>query len=80
VILWTLFEAPRGTVKGEVDDRPHPPLRCPVSAFGGLYDKEVRREEIEAWSSHTVGPFDVNMLPGDHSFSELKPPSTSADK
>jgi medium-chain acyl-[acyl-carrier-protein] hydrolase len=48
--------------------RPHPPLRCPVSAFGGLYDKEVRRDEVEAWSSHTVGPFDVNMLPGDHFF------------
>ncbi len=42
--------------------------RCPVSAFGGLHDKEVTQDEIEAWSRHTVGPFQVHMLPGDHSF------------
>jgi medium-chain acyl-[acyl-carrier-protein] hydrolase len=48
--------------------RPQPPLRCPVSAFGGLGDKEVMREEVEGWSRHTTGPFNVHMLPGDHFF------------
>lgn len=45
-----------------------PPLRCPVSAFGGLQDNEVTQDDIEAWSCHTVGPFRVHMLPGDHFF------------
>lgn len=44
------------------------PLRCPFSTFGGLDDREVTQDEIEAWSRHTVGPFQVNMLPGDHFF------------
>lgn len=46
----------------------HPPLRCPISAFGGLQDREVNKYEIEAWSGHTVGPFQAHMLPGDHCF------------
>lgn len=45
-----------------------PPLRCPISAFGGLQDNEVTQDKIEAWSCHTVGPFQVHMLPGDHFF------------
>ena len=48
--------------------RSQPPLRCPVSAFGGLHDNEATQGEIEAWSRHTVGPFQVQMLPGDHFF------------
>jgi medium-chain acyl-[acyl-carrier-protein] hydrolase len=48
--------------------RSQPPLRCPISAFGGLQDNEVTQDEIEAWSCHTVGSFQVHMLPGDHFF------------
>jgi medium-chain acyl-[acyl-carrier-protein] hydrolase len=48
--------------------RAQPPLRCPISAFGGLQDKEVARDQVDAWSRHTVGPFQVQMLPGDHFF------------
>lgn len=44
------------------------PLRCPISAFGGLQDNEVTQHEIEAWSRHTRGPFQVHMFPGDHFF------------
>jgi hypothetical protein len=47
------------------------PLRCPVSAFGGLLDDEVVHEEIEAWRRHTTGPFRARMFLGDHFFLEL---------
>jgi medium-chain acyl-[acyl-carrier-protein] hydrolase len=43
-------------------------LSCPVSAFGGLRDKEVPPEDVRAWSRHTTGPFRVHLLPGDHFF------------
>ncbi|MGH3529970.1 MAG: thioesterase II family protein, partial [Pseudonocardiaceae bacterium] len=45
-----------------------PPLRCPVSAFGGLLDQEVFPEDVRAWSLHTMGPFQAHLLPGDHFF------------
>ena len=48
--------------------RPQPPLRCPVTAVGGLEDVEVTREDLEAWSSHTTGQFQVHVLPGNHFF------------
>ena len=48
--------------------RPQPPLSCPVSAFGGLLDKEVFPEDVQGWSCHTAGPFQVHLLPGDHFF------------
>lgn len=48
--------------------RPQAPLSCPLFAFGGLSDKEVRRDEVEAWSRHTIGPFHVSTLSGDHFF------------
>ncbi|MCA1605976.1 MAG: hypothetical protein LC775_11000 [Acidobacteria bacterium] len=28
----------------------------------------MTQDEIEAWSRHTVEPFQVHMLPGDHFF------------
>jgi medium-chain acyl-[acyl-carrier-protein] hydrolase len=55
--------------------RVQPPLRCPISTFGGLRDSEVTQGEIEAWSRHTVGPFRVHMLPGDHFFVNTSRPS-----
>lgn len=48
--------------------RPQTPLSCPVSAFGGLRDKEVLPEDVQAWSRHTTGPFHAHLLPGDHFF------------
>ena len=48
--------------------RRQPPLRCPVSAFGGREDDEVADGDLEAWSHHTTGPFDVHLLSGDHFF------------
>ena len=48
--------------------RPEPPLACPITAFGGVEDAEVSRDELEAWRSQTTGAFRRLMLPGDHFF------------
>lgn len=47
---------------------PGPPLDCPVSAFGGLQDEEVGREELEGWKEQTTGRFKLRMMPGNHFF------------
>jgi medium-chain acyl-[acyl-carrier-protein] hydrolase len=48
--------------------RPQLPLCCPVSAFGGRDDDEVTHGDLDAWSHHTSGSFDVHLLSGDHFF------------
>lgn len=45
---------------------PEPPLRCPISVFGGLQDSGVRRGDLEAWSAQTRAAFTLRMLPGAH--------------
>jgi len=47
---------------------PKPPLDCPISAFGGLQDREVSCDELEAWGEQTNAAFSLQMLPGDHFF------------
>ena len=47
---------------------PGEPLACPLSAFGGLRDKEVNYSEIAAWEEHTSVAFTMRMFPGDHFF------------
>jgi medium-chain acyl-[acyl-carrier-protein] hydrolase len=47
---------------------PEPPLSCPFIVFGGLQDKDISRDELEAWSEHTTGAFSLRMMPGDHFF------------
>jgi medium-chain acyl-[acyl-carrier-protein] hydrolase len=44
------------------------PLDCPISAFGGLADEEVSREELAAWRDQTRSRFSMQMFPGDHFF------------
>jgi medium-chain acyl-[acyl-carrier-protein] hydrolase len=44
------------------------PLQAGISAFGGLGDADVSREDVEAWKEHTTGRFRMRMLPGDHFF------------
>jgi surfactin synthase thioesterase subunit len=44
------------------------PFDFGISAFGGLGDAEVAREDVEAWSRLTRGRFRMRMLPGDHFF------------
>lgn len=47
---------------------PGTPLDCPISAFGGLQDEEVGREELEGWKEQTTGRFKLRMMPGNHFF------------
>jgi medium-chain acyl-[acyl-carrier-protein] hydrolase len=42
------------------------PLACPISAFGGLYDRLVSHTDIAAWREHTSSSFLVRILPGSH--------------
>jgi len=44
------------------------PLRCPISAFGGLKDPELSKDELISWQEQTQGKFTLQMLPGDHFF------------
>ena len=44
------------------------PLEQGISAFGGLGDEEVLRDDLERWRQHTRGRFRLRMLPGDHFF------------
>ncbi len=45
-----------------------PPLDCPISAFGGLDDRWVSRESLDAWRAQTYAAFSLQLLPGDHFF------------
>ena len=45
-----------------------PPLGCPISAFGGLQDFDVTREQLEAWREQTTSGFVRRMFDGDHFF------------
>jgi surfactin synthase thioesterase subunit len=47
---------------------PEPPLTCPITAFGGLDDHVVKREELAHWREQTTGTFTLRILPGNHFF------------
>ncbi|HEX6290381.1 MAG TPA: thioesterase domain-containing protein [Herpetosiphonaceae bacterium] len=42
------------------------PLPCPITAYGGLQDDEVSRDQLAAWREHTSAHFTMRMFPGDH--------------
>jgi medium-chain acyl-[acyl-carrier-protein] hydrolase len=44
------------------------PLRCRITAYGGLEDRAVTREALLRWQQHTQSQFSLHMLPGDHFF------------
>lgn len=46
--------------------REQPPLECPITAYGGLTDPRVSREQLQAWGRHTSGPFVMRMFSGGH--------------
>ncbi|HEX5127809.1 MAG TPA: alpha/beta fold hydrolase [Rhodocyclaceae bacterium] len=43
-------------------------LKCPISVFGGLQDKEAMREQLDEWRAYTDSAFSLQMFPGDHFF------------
>ena len=44
------------------------PIDVGISAFGGLGDVDVSRDDVEAWSIQTRGRFRMRMMPGGHFF------------
>jgi surfactin synthase thioesterase subunit len=44
------------------------PLPCPISVFGGILDKVVRRPDLLLWDAETCGGFQARMYPGGHFF------------
>jgi medium-chain acyl-[acyl-carrier-protein] hydrolase len=47
---------------------PEPPLSCPITAFGGIQDRDVSRVALEGWGRQTTGSFRMSLFPGDHFF------------
>jgi len=47
---------------------PGEPLDIPITAYGGLLDEEVSREQLAEWRQHTRESFSLHMLPGNHFF------------
>jgi surfactin synthase thioesterase subunit len=58
--------------------RDEPPLSCGITAFGGRGDRLVLPEQLEAWRVHTIGCFDVHLLPGGHFFLHHSAPTLLA--
>jgi medium-chain acyl-[acyl-carrier-protein] hydrolase len=54
---------------------PEPPLDIPITVFGGLADKDVPREDLEAWEEHSTASFKLRMLAGDHFFLNTSQPA-----
>jgi surfactin synthase thioesterase subunit/glycosyltransferase involved in cell wall biosynthesis len=44
------------------------PLDCPIRAYGGSEDPNVRPEHLEAWANETTSSFSLQMFPGGHFF------------
>jgi len=44
------------------------PFYCPLTVYGGLGDKDVSRESLNAWRKEVSGPFKQRLFPGDHFF------------
>ena len=42
------------------------PLACPIRAYGGLEDPNVRREHLQAWERQTSASFALRLFPGGH--------------
>jgi medium-chain acyl-[acyl-carrier-protein] hydrolase len=55
------------------------PLDCPIVIYGGLEDREVGVEGLDAWRSATSGPFERVMLPGNHFFIQSQRDALLAD-
>jgi medium-chain acyl-[acyl-carrier-protein] hydrolase len=44
------------------------PLLCPITAIGGVSDRDVNEKELDGWRQQTTGDFHLHMLVGDHFF------------
>jgi medium-chain acyl-[acyl-carrier-protein] hydrolase len=48
--------------------REEKPLVCPISAFSGLQDSDLSRNDLVAWSKQTQNVFTLHFLLGNHFF------------
>jgi len=46
----------------------NPPLACGLTAFGGIADSDIPKDDLQAWKSQTGEAFELHMLTGDHFF------------
>jgi len=53
---------------------PEPPLDCPISAYGGVNDRDVSRENLAAWQEQTLADFSIQMFAGGHFFIQTEQP------
>jgi surfactin synthase thioesterase subunit len=42
------------------------PLACPIAAYGGVSDPNVRPEHLEGWRDYTTANFKRREFPGGH--------------
>jgi surfactin synthase thioesterase subunit len=42
------------------------PLRCPITALGGVDDPRVSGADLDAWRLQTVSQFETRLFPGGH--------------
>jgi medium-chain acyl-[acyl-carrier-protein] hydrolase len=65
-----LLPALRGDFKlvEEYEYRPEPECDLPMTIFGGIEDRSVTREDLEAWALLTRQPCVLRWLPGNHFF------------
>ncbi len=42
------------------------PLPCPIRAYGGAADPNIRPEHLEAWAEQTTASFRMRLFPGGH--------------
>lgn len=45
-----------------------PPLKCPISVYGGRKDTKFSPSDLEAWREHTDNTFTLRMFEGGHFF------------
>jgi pyochelin biosynthesis protein PchC len=67
-VVEMILPAIRSDYTAVLDYQPDPAeiLTCPVTALVGSADSNTSVEEARAWKEHTRGPFDIEVLQGDH--------------
>jgi medium-chain acyl-[acyl-carrier-protein] hydrolase len=54
------------------------PLPCPIRAYGGATDPNIRTEHLEAWAEQTTASFRMRLFPGGHFYLDECPAEVHA--
>ena len=49
------------------------PLACPITAYAGLEDPIIQRQDLAAWRHYTTGRFTIQTFAGDHFYLNQTP-------